>query len=262
MDKKEFKTLIRECIEDVLTENLSDNDPLYVEYHSQRQGEEPFMLGGTKYEYVNAKYPNGKIDIGVYSFAEDLVYSYNSFRRRHNIQEGKNNKVKSPPQPKVRKSWGNMNPVSRIHGQGKERHKPKYDRNRDKNWKKDLGEGGEETFYKDAQDHESDAAQVRNELEMIKKAGLEKEYESLMNGIFNLPIGEFDKRANAINQLKNKASQILGLGLDENKTTDKVNEMTTTSAAQGFYGKNWVDPDPKRKRMKDIAAKSVGGKVT
>lgn len=40
-----------------------------------------------------------------------------------------------------------------------------------------------------------------------------------------------------------------------------VNEMTGTGAVAGFMGKNWVDPDPKRKRMKSIAAKSVGGKV-
>lgn len=45
------------------------------------------------------------------------------------------------------------------------------------------------------------------------------------------------------------------------KEEPPVNEMTGTSAVQGFYGKNWVDPDPKRKRMKDLAAKSVGGKV-
>jgi hypothetical protein len=127
MDKTEFKKLISECIREVLVENLSnaEEDPLYVEYHSQRRGEEPFMMGGTKYEYVNAKYPNGKIDIGVYSYAGDVVYSYNSFRQRNNIKE-----------------------------------------------------------------------------------------------------------------------------------------MTGTSAVQGFYGKNWVDPDPDRKKMKSIAAKSVGGKVT
>jgi hypothetical protein len=40
-----------------------------------------------------------------------------------------------------------------------------------------------------------------------------------------------------------------------------VKEMTSTGAVQGFYGKNWVDPDPKRTRMKKIAAKSVGGKI-
>ena len=181
MDKKEFKKLIAECIREVLVENLSntvqDDDPVYVEYHSKRQGEQPFMMGGTKWEYVNAKYPDGKIDVGVYSTAGDMTYSYNAFRKMHNIQEG-NNKVKAPPTPNVRKSWGDMNPVSRIHGQGKEGHKPKYDRNRDKKWKKDI------------------------------------------------------------------------------------DEMTGTSAVQGFYGKNWCDPDPERKRMKSIAAKSVGGEVT
>jgi len=45
-------------------------------------------------------------------------------------------------------------------------------------------------------------------------------------------------------------------------TGNGVNEMTSTGAAQGFMGKNWVDPDPDRKRMKSIASKSVGGKVT
>lgn len=55
-----------------------------------------------------------------------------------------------------------------------------------------------------------------------------------------------------------------GLGeLDENEDKKKnVREMTGTSAVAGFYGKNWVDPDPERKKMKSIAAKSVGGKVT
>lgn len=44
------------------------------------------MMGDTKYEYVNAKYPNGKIDIGVYSYAGDIVYSYNAFRKRMGIK--------------------------------------------------------------------------------------------------------------------------------------------------------------------------------
>lgn len=235
MDKSEFKKLIRECIKEVLIEggvqqldkhgNWADKpdgfttptpsskpgkppkvdynkqmddlragtnqlnkmglggldevekDPQYVAYHSRRPGEEPFMMGGTKYEYVNAEYPNGKIDVAVYSYAGDVTYSYETFRKMHNITEG-NITIKSPSTPKVRKSWGNVNPVSRIHGQGKEGHKPKYDRNRDKKWKGDI------------------------------------------------------------------------------------DEMTTTSAVQGFYGKNWVDPDPERKKMKSIATKSVGGEVT
>jgi hypothetical protein len=47
-----------------------------------------------------------------------------------------------------------------------------------------------------------------------------------------------------------------------NLEQNKLAEMTGTSAVQGFYGKNWIDPDPKRKRIKSIAAKSVGGKVS
>lgn len=82
MKLSELKNLIRESIQEV----LSEEDPLYVEYHSQRQGERPFIMGGTKYEYVNAKYPNGKIDIGVYSYAGDIVYSYNVFRQRMGIK--------------------------------------------------------------------------------------------------------------------------------------------------------------------------------
>lgn len=47
-----------------------------VQYDSQRSGEEPFMLKGIKWEYVNAIYPDGKKDIGVYRFGHDLVYDY------------------------------------------------------------------------------------------------------------------------------------------------------------------------------------------
>jgi hypothetical protein len=45
------------------------------------------------------------------------------------------------------------------------------------------------------------------------------------------------------------------------KETD-LNEMSTTGEVQGFMGKNFLDPDPERKHIKKIAAKSVGGKVS
>ena len=59
--------------------------PLYVKYLSLMKGEEPFMMQGTKYEYVWAEYPGGIKDIGVYSYAGDLVYSYDSFRKMMNL---------------------------------------------------------------------------------------------------------------------------------------------------------------------------------
>jgi hypothetical protein len=59
--------------------------PLYVKYLSLKSDEEPFMMGGTKYEYVWAEYPGGIKDIGVYSYANDLVYSYDAFRQMMNL---------------------------------------------------------------------------------------------------------------------------------------------------------------------------------
>lgn len=59
--------------------------PLYVKYLSLMRGEVPFMMQGTKYEYVWAEYPGGIKDIGVYSYAGDLVYSYDSFRKMMNL---------------------------------------------------------------------------------------------------------------------------------------------------------------------------------
>ena len=59
--------------------------PLYVKYLSLKSDEEPFMMQGTKYQYVWAEYPGGIKDIGVYSYANDLVYSYDSFRQMMNL---------------------------------------------------------------------------------------------------------------------------------------------------------------------------------
>jgi hypothetical protein len=63
----------------------SKESPLYVKYLSLKSDEEPFMMQGTKYEYVWAEYPGGIKDIGVYSYANDLVYSYDSFRQMMNL---------------------------------------------------------------------------------------------------------------------------------------------------------------------------------
>ena len=62
-----------------------------VEYHSERQGENPFELGGVKWQFVNAKYPDGKVDIGVYRFDHDLTYDYLKWRESMNINENEMN---------------------------------------------------------------------------------------------------------------------------------------------------------------------------
>jgi hypothetical protein len=71
----------------VVRESGDEEQPLYVEYHSERQGEEPFMMHGQKFQYCNGKYPNGSVDVAVYSFAGDMCYSYDAFRQMHNLKE-------------------------------------------------------------------------------------------------------------------------------------------------------------------------------
>lgn len=83
MKKSVLKAIIREAIQGMLDDE-KDN-PLYVEYVRDRAGEDPFMLGGQKYQFVTAKYPNGKEDIGVYAFSGDVVYGYKAFREMFNL---------------------------------------------------------------------------------------------------------------------------------------------------------------------------------
>jgi hypothetical protein len=160
------------------------------------------MLGGTKYEYVNAKYPNGKIDIGVYSYAGDVVYSYDTFRKQHNIKENAWDSPKS-------KTYVDVNA-----------------------WVSDNVQDGKYVG------------------EPLSNYGfLYKQGQSVPTGH-----GQLSLAMQSWNDAKTKRNSNLSLGKPA-----AVSETTTTSAVQGFYGKHWVDPDPERKRIKSIAAKSVGG---
>ena len=71
-----------------LDEFLSLHDT--VEYVSDRSGENVFELQGNRWQFVNAKYPDGKIDIGVYRFGQDVVYDYARWREEMGINENKN----------------------------------------------------------------------------------------------------------------------------------------------------------------------------
>lgn len=71
-------------------------DAMYVEYLRPMQNEEPFMMGGTKYEFVRARYPDGRIDIGVYSTAGDLTYGYRHWRQMMNLDRTNPTSRKNP----------------------------------------------------------------------------------------------------------------------------------------------------------------------
>jgi len=68
-------------------------DAMYVEYLRPMQDEEPFMMGGTKYEFVRARYPDGRIDIGVYSTAGDVTYGYRHWRKMMNLDRTATNPI-------------------------------------------------------------------------------------------------------------------------------------------------------------------------
>lgn len=90
-DKRQKEYNSSESINEVLS--LHDT----VEYISDREGEKPFTMNDEKWQFVNAKYPNGKTDIGVYRFGQDVVYDYNRWREEmgidKNLNENKENLV-------------------------------------------------------------------------------------------------------------------------------------------------------------------------
>lgn len=57
------------------------------------QDEEPFMMGDSKYQFVRARYPDGRMDIAVYSQRGDVTYGYRHWRQMMGIE--KMNPVKS-----------------------------------------------------------------------------------------------------------------------------------------------------------------------
>lgn len=65
----------------VVGEAESDNENMYVEFDSHMTNEKPFKLGDNTWQYVWAKYPNNKRDIGVYHLEEDMIYDYNWFKK-------------------------------------------------------------------------------------------------------------------------------------------------------------------------------------
>jgi hypothetical protein len=82
-DVDDFASTKHENLPEKIDEGLQDT----VQYVSDRKGEEPFTLNGIKWQFVNAKYPDGKMDIGVYRFGHDLVYDYLKWKEEMNINE-------------------------------------------------------------------------------------------------------------------------------------------------------------------------------
>jgi hypothetical protein len=61
-----------------MDEDVSSKSKI-VQYDGEIGGENEFTINDVRWKYVWAKYPNGKRDIGVYRFGQDLVYDYDWF---------------------------------------------------------------------------------------------------------------------------------------------------------------------------------------
>ena len=102
-DADDFASTKHKNLPEKVDETLSLHD--VVEYISDRSGEEPFMLNGIKWQFVNAKYPDGKTDIGVYRFGHDLVYDYSRWREEMGIDK---NNVKEETQTMIQSDGMSM----------------------------------------------------------------------------------------------------------------------------------------------------------
>lgn len=61
---------------------IPGDDVMYVEYVGEKEMTDKEMtLDGKNYRYVQAKYPSGKVDIGVYDESSDMVYGINWFQK-------------------------------------------------------------------------------------------------------------------------------------------------------------------------------------
>lgn len=107
-DAEDFASTKHKGLPNKVDEKLLNELSLYdaVEYVSDRKGEEPFNMHGNKWQFVNAKYPDGKIDIGVYRFGQDIVYDYQKWREAMNINETEESMIGDNPRTMANKQDG------------------------------------------------------------------------------------------------------------------------------------------------------------
>lgn len=86
MDDKESKKIAVNVVTKSYVHSYNDNSmnevvngDKVIQFDSEINGEPIFTIDGIKWQYVNAIYPDGKRDIGVYRFDHDLTYDYNWF---------------------------------------------------------------------------------------------------------------------------------------------------------------------------------------
>lgn len=88
------------------------NGEYVVQFHSERNGEDPFIINGIKWQYVNGIYPNGKKDIAVYRFDHDLAYDFSWF---HKEVIGNLNEVNKEVMDDMIKTYGSKEAAEKVY---------------------------------------------------------------------------------------------------------------------------------------------------
>lgn len=91
-DAEDFAQTKHKGLPEKLDEFLSLHDT--VEYVSDMRDENPFEMHGDRWQFVWAKYPDGKKDIGVYRFGQDVVYDYARWQEEMGINKNMNEGTK------------------------------------------------------------------------------------------------------------------------------------------------------------------------
>ena len=110
-DAEDFASTKHKDLPEKIDEFLSLHDT--VEYLSDRSGENVFEMGGDRWQFVNAKYPDGKTDIGVYRFGHNLVYDYKRWMEEFNINE---NNIKEDMQTMIDNNGTSMSNKAQATG--------------------------------------------------------------------------------------------------------------------------------------------------
>ena len=86
IDDKTDVNIVKGDVSEELGEEGNPMDTMYVEYVKEYSDETPFEWKGNKYVYCwgrypkNEQFPDGKVDIAVYSYSNDLAFGYKWFR--------------------------------------------------------------------------------------------------------------------------------------------------------------------------------------
>jgi len=216
-----------------------------VQYHSDRTDETPFMINGTKWQYVNAIYPDGKKDIGVYRYGHDLAYDFKWFMdnvvgKLKNATEGK---VVETNQESTGEDYGD------VGMQDLEVGADKYDEYRALMAQLAAEEGGEQearVMETDDQEQTNDPVKLKNDV-----AKLMSKLDMSSIAPYLAKIDNPTEQAEVIAQFAEK------IGVPKGKLSSVVSQLKTVAEGVKMTKNKLIETVTGRKVIKTIKVKDI-----